>query len=165
VWKWKAHLDLSDGSGVFVMWCSAGRGYKPSIDPRFARANGAYATEPAGWLKDHELYLVIVNLSNSLGQAQVRVPWASASDARWRLSDLLSGRFTSATQMRWCRPSCTWNSGHGAITSSIVDSDRCIVRGAMKSHHFDSACCCFCSATICFNFSFCSLRIPCNFCT
>jgi hypothetical protein len=43
------------------------------------------------WLKDHERYLVIVNLSDSPVQAQVHVPWADEVGTQWRLRDVLSG--------------------------------------------------------------------------
>jgi Alpha amylase, catalytic domain len=43
------------------------------------------------WLKDHERYLVIVNLSCSPVQAQVQVPWADEVGSKWRLRDALSG--------------------------------------------------------------------------
>jgi hypothetical protein len=43
------------------------------------------------WLKDHERYLVIINLSNSPAQAQVQVRWADVGGSKWRLRDALSG--------------------------------------------------------------------------
>jgi hypothetical protein len=43
------------------------------------------------WLRDHERYLVIVNLSCSPVQAQVQVPWADEGGSEWRLRDALSG--------------------------------------------------------------------------
>jgi hypothetical protein len=43
------------------------------------------------WLRDHERYLVIVNLSDCPVQAQVQVGWADAGVKRWQLVDALSG--------------------------------------------------------------------------
>lgn len=43
------------------------------------------------WLKDHERYLVIVNLSDSPVQAQVQVPWADGGGSKLRLRDAFSG--------------------------------------------------------------------------
>jgi hypothetical protein len=42
------------------------------------------------WLKDDELYLIVVNLSESPSQARVRVPWGDVGGARWNLIDVLS---------------------------------------------------------------------------
>ena len=43
------------------------------------------------WLKNHERYLVIVNLSCSPVQAQVQVPWVDEVGSKWCLRDALSG--------------------------------------------------------------------------
>lgn len=43
------------------------------------------------WLKDDERYLIVVNLSDCLSQAQVRIPWPDASGGKWNLIDLPSG--------------------------------------------------------------------------
>jgi hypothetical protein len=42
------------------------------------------------WLKDDELYLVVVNLSDSAAQGLVQVPWYAAQGKTCHLSDLLS---------------------------------------------------------------------------
>jgi hypothetical protein len=42
------------------------------------------------WVKDDERYLVVVNLSDSRGQAKVQVPWADAGSGQWHLLDALS---------------------------------------------------------------------------
>lgn len=43
------------------------------------------------WRKDEDRYLIIVNLSDSQSQAQVRVPWPEVAGREWQLNDLLSG--------------------------------------------------------------------------
>jgi Alpha amylase, catalytic domain len=43
------------------------------------------------WLKDDERYLIIVNLSDSSVQGQVKVPWEDVRGKRWDLIDMLSG--------------------------------------------------------------------------
>jgi len=43
------------------------------------------------WLKDDERYLIVVNLSDDISQAQVRIPWFDASGREWLLVDALSG--------------------------------------------------------------------------
>jgi glycosidase len=44
------------------------------------------------WHKDEERYLIIVNLSDSAAQAQVRIPWPEVAGRKWHLNDALSGR-------------------------------------------------------------------------
>ncbi|MBV8672421.1 MAG: alpha-amylase, partial [Acidobacteriaceae bacterium] len=44
-----------------------------------------------GWHQDDERYIVVVNLSDSPAQAQVRIPWRDISGKNWRLTDVLSG--------------------------------------------------------------------------
>ncbi|HTD53781.1 MAG TPA: alpha-amylase family glycosyl hydrolase, partial [Silvibacterium sp.] len=43
------------------------------------------------WRKDEERYLIVVNLSDSPAQGQVRVPWSDVAGKKWQLNDLLSG--------------------------------------------------------------------------
>lgn len=54
------------------------------------------------WLKDEERSLVVVNLSDSPSQAQIRLPWAGTSDA-WLLVDSLSdtGFERNGDEMQW----------------------------------------------------------------
>jgi len=42
------------------------------------------------WLKEDERYLIVVNLSEYLSQARVRVPWGDTGGATWNLIDVLS---------------------------------------------------------------------------
>jgi len=43
------------------------------------------------WTGTEERYLIVVNLSNTRSQGQVRIPWREAAGQTWRLTDLLSG--------------------------------------------------------------------------
>jgi hypothetical protein len=43
------------------------------------------------WVEDEERYLIVVNLSDSPGQARVQVPWTDAGGGNWHLIDALSG--------------------------------------------------------------------------
>ena len=43
------------------------------------------------WHKDVERYLIVVNLSDSAAQGQVRVPWSEIGGRKWQLHDQLSG--------------------------------------------------------------------------
>jgi hypothetical protein len=43
------------------------------------------------WHKDEERYLIVVNVSGSTAQAQVRIPWPEVAGRKWQLNDLLSG--------------------------------------------------------------------------
>ena len=53
--------------------------------------NGSFQNLVAwSWLKDDELYLIVVNLSECPSQARVRVPWGDIGGARWNLIDVLS---------------------------------------------------------------------------
>lgn len=42
------------------------------------------------WQRNAEVYLIVVNLSDSPAQAQVRVPWNQLQGTQWSLTDLLS---------------------------------------------------------------------------
>jgi hypothetical protein len=46
---------------------------------------------PWTWWKDDERYLIVVNLSDYPGQAQVQVPWPDVGSGSWQLTDTLSG--------------------------------------------------------------------------
>jgi len=48
------------------------------------------------WLNDRERYLIVVNLSGSGAQAQIRVPWEDIKGSMWQLNDL----FTQAVYER-----------------------------------------------------------------
>ena len=43
------------------------------------------------WRKDEERFLIVVNLSDAQGQAQVKIGWEDIGGKTWRLADLLSG--------------------------------------------------------------------------
>ena len=43
------------------------------------------------WIKDDKRFLVVVNLSESMSQALIEVPWGDGRGKTWRLTDLLSG--------------------------------------------------------------------------
>lgn len=43
------------------------------------------------WRKEDERYLIVVNLSESQAQGQVRIPWLEVVGRKWQLNDLLSG--------------------------------------------------------------------------
>jgi len=43
------------------------------------------------WIKDDDLFLIVVNLSNSSAQARVQIPWPELRGKSWRLTDPLSG--------------------------------------------------------------------------
>jgi hypothetical protein len=43
------------------------------------------------WHQDEERYLIVVNLSDSAAQGQVRVPWPEVAGRKWQLLDVLSG--------------------------------------------------------------------------
>jgi glycosidase len=43
------------------------------------------------WLKDHDRYLIMVNLSDRTVQALVQIPWGDIRGETWRLSDPFSG--------------------------------------------------------------------------
>jgi hypothetical protein len=43
------------------------------------------------WRQGDQRYLVVVNLSDSAGQAQVQVPWPEIAGWNYQLTDLLSG--------------------------------------------------------------------------
>ncbi len=42
------------------------------------------------WQQQDERYLIVVNLSDHVSQAHVRIPWGDASEHTWHLSDLLT---------------------------------------------------------------------------
>ncbi len=44
-----------------------------------------------GWSMKDEKYLIVVNLSDSPSQAQVKIPWPDVGGGMWQLIDLLSG--------------------------------------------------------------------------
>jgi hypothetical protein len=43
------------------------------------------------WRQENERYLIVVNLSDYLSQAHVRIPWEDASEHTWHLVDSLTG--------------------------------------------------------------------------
>ena len=43
------------------------------------------------WYNANERYLIVLNLSGQLSQAQVQVPWAGACGGKWMLVDVISG--------------------------------------------------------------------------
>ena len=44
-----------------------------------------------GWLKDEERYVIVVNLGDSLAQAQIKIPWSNVGSGAWQLIDQISG--------------------------------------------------------------------------
>lgn len=43
------------------------------------------------WVNDDDRYLIVVNLSDNVAQARIRVPWCDAGGETWRLFDALTG--------------------------------------------------------------------------
>lgn len=43
------------------------------------------------WVKDQERYMIVVNLSDSPVQAQIKIPWSDVAWGTWQLTDILSG--------------------------------------------------------------------------
>ena len=43
------------------------------------------------WRKEDERYLIVINLSESQAQGQVRIPWLEVAGRKWQLNDLMSG--------------------------------------------------------------------------
>ena len=43
------------------------------------------------WIKDDDLFLIVVNLGSSSAQARVQIPWPELRGKSWRLTDPLSG--------------------------------------------------------------------------